>query len=71
MCRLQPHLAVAAWDWGAYFGAASQKGLRLDYRARARAVQTRRKMADERNEAGVRVDRTGALFEERGRFAAP
>ena len=36
-----------------------------------RAVQARRKMADERNEAGVRVDRTGALFEERGRFAAP
>ncbi len=48
-----------------------QKGLRIDYSARARAVQTRRKMADERNEAGVRVDRTGALFEERGRFAAP
>jgi len=48
-----------------------QKGLRIDYSARARAVQARRKMADERNEAGVRVDRTGALFEERGRFAAP
>lgn len=48
-----------------------QKGLRIDYSARARAVQTRRKMADDRNEAGVRVDRTGALFEERGRFAAP
>lgn len=26
----QPHLAISAWDWGAYFGAASQKGLRLD-----------------------------------------
>jgi branched-chain amino acid aminotransferase len=26
----KPHLAVAAWDWGAYFGAASDKGLRLD-----------------------------------------
>ena len=25
----KPHLAVAAWDWGAYFGAAST-GLRLD-----------------------------------------
>ena len=48
-----------------------QKGLRIDYSARARAVQARRKMADERNEAGVRVDRTGTLFEERGRFAAP
>jgi hypothetical protein len=48
-----------------------QKGLRIDYSARARAVQARRKMADERNEAGVRVDRTGALFEDRGRFAAP
>ena len=28
--RTKPHLAVAAWDWGAYFGAASEKGLRLD-----------------------------------------
>lgn len=48
-----------------------QKELRIDYSARARAVQARRKMADERNEVGVRVDRTGALFEDRGRFAAP
>src|SRR3546814_3312392 len=23
-------MAIAAWDWGAYFGAASEKGLRLD-----------------------------------------
>lgn len=52
-------------------GRHPQKGLRIDYSARARAVQARRKMADERNEAGVRVDRTGALFEDRGRFAAP
>lgn len=28
--KTKPHLAVAAWDWGAYFGAASEKGLRLD-----------------------------------------
>lgn len=28
--QTKPHLAVAAWDWGAYFGAASDKGLRLD-----------------------------------------
>jgi branched-chain amino acid aminotransferase len=28
--QTKPHLAVAAWDWGAYFGAASEKGLRLD-----------------------------------------
>jgi branched-chain amino acid aminotransferase len=28
--RTKPHMAIAAWDWGAYFGAASEKGLRLD-----------------------------------------
>ncbi|SNS40755.1 branched chain amino acid aminotransferase apoenzyme [Sphingomonas laterariae] len=28
--RTKPHLAVACWDWGAYFGAASEQGLRLD-----------------------------------------
>jgi len=28
--KTKPHLAIAAWDWGAYFGAASEKGLRLD-----------------------------------------
>lgn len=28
--KTRPHMAVAAWDWGAYFGAASEKGLRLD-----------------------------------------
>lgn len=26
----KPHMAIACWDWGAYFGAASEKGLRLD-----------------------------------------
>ena len=28
--KTKPHMAIAAWDWGAYFGAASEKGLRLD-----------------------------------------
>ena len=28
--KTRPHLAIAAWDWGAYFGAAAEKGLRLD-----------------------------------------
>ncbi|PTQ08241.1 branched-chain amino acid aminotransferase [Sphingomonas oleivorans] len=28
--RTRPHMAIAAWDWGAYFGAAAEKGLRLD-----------------------------------------
>ena len=28
--RTRPHMAIACWDWGAYFGAASAKGLRLD-----------------------------------------
>ena len=28
--KTRPHMAIAAWDWGAYFGAASEKGLRLD-----------------------------------------
>ena len=27
--KTKPHMAIAAWDWGAYFGAASEKGLRL------------------------------------------
>lgn len=26
----KPHMAVACWEWGAYFGDASDKGLRLD-----------------------------------------
>lgn len=28
--KTKPHMAIAAWDWGAYFGAAAEKGLRLD-----------------------------------------
>lgn len=28
--RTRPHLAVAVWEWGQYFGEAAQKGLRLD-----------------------------------------
>src|SRR3546814_4799422 len=28
--KTKPHMAIAAWDWGAYFGAGSEKGLRLD-----------------------------------------
>lgn len=28
--RTKPHMAIAVWDWGAYFGAASETGLRLD-----------------------------------------
>jgi len=28
--QTKAHVAIAAWDWGAYFGAAAQKGLRLD-----------------------------------------
>lgn len=28
--KTRPHLAIAAWSWGAYFGEASEKGLRLD-----------------------------------------
>src|SRR3546814_10379876 len=28
--KTKPHMAIAAWDWCAYFGAASEKGLRLD-----------------------------------------
>jgi branched-chain amino acid aminotransferase len=28
--KTKPHLAIAAWDWGAYFGTAGEKGLRLD-----------------------------------------
>ena len=28
--KTKPHMAIACWDWGAYFGAASETGLRLD-----------------------------------------
>lgn len=27
--RTKPHLAIACWEWGAYFGAAAETGLRL------------------------------------------
>lgn len=45
--------------------------VRIDYSAKQRAVQARRKMADERNDVGVREDATGKLYADRGRFAAP
>ena len=28
--RTRPHLAIAAWEWGNYFGEAAKTGLRLD-----------------------------------------
>lgn len=28
--RTKPHMAIAVWDWGAYFGTAAETGLRLD-----------------------------------------
>ena len=28
--KTKPHMAIACWEWGAYFGAAAETGLRLD-----------------------------------------
>lgn len=48
-----------------------QRGLRIDSSSKLRAVQSRRRMAAERSEVGVRMDRTAETFAERARFAAP